>query len=85
MRVFRERSLIIVVITCAQSELIMCSIRSNTDRDNNQFIYFLNKLSLDIQEHSPVNTATSSHHVNYHLVDILSLYRVVPVSISIPM
>jgi hypothetical protein len=63
----------------------MCLIRTNTDRDNNQFIYFLNKLSLDIQQHSPVNTENSSHHVHYHLVDIISLYRVVPVSIYIPM
>jgi hypothetical protein len=44
-----ERALIVVVITCAQSELLMCLIRPNTDRDNNQFIYFLIKLSLDIQ------------------------------------
>ena len=39
----------------------------------------------DIQLHSPVNTENSSHHVNYHLVDIVSLFRVVPVSIYIPM
>jgi hypothetical protein len=39
----REQDLMIVAITCAQSELLMCLIRPTTDGDNNQFIYFLSK------------------------------------------
>jgi hypothetical protein len=37
----------IVAITCAQSDLLMCLIRPTTDGDNNQFIYFL-KHNVDI-------------------------------------